>query len=126
MNIDYRLTHTLIGIETYASSCTSKLQRMEQVRATWDETEFGSFQQNTLMVCIETMIEALDAVNDMAEQLLRGPPAYTQSPDDPRQRLIELQVLGAHAHSFAKILQMSVLSPQNAEGMSVRFSTNAC
>ena len=44
---------------------------------------------------------SLEAVTDMTEQLLRGPPSNTQGPDDQRERLIELQVLGENARSLA-------------------------
>ena len=117
-NMDYQLTRTLIGIKTYASNCTSKLEDIEEIRQTWDEVVFAEMLRMDIKVCIEYATEALEAVTDMTEQLLRGPPSNSQGPDDQRERLIELQVLGENAHSVAARL------PELVDELSHRVQAN--
>lgn len=74
---------------------TSKLQGIEQIREALDieGDYFCAYARVAIGVDIEYATESCEAVIDFVEALLRGPPSYSQHPDDRRQWLIELKLL---------------------------------
>lgn len=103
MTLDFEL----LTIKVLASSCRNKLQVIKLISDAWnseDNVEFPS-ERMEIELLIEYAIQASEEVATMAEQLLSGPPAYNDNPDEQRQRQLEVHVLSAITHEYVVDLE---------------------
>jgi hypothetical protein len=103
MSLDFQL----VKIKVQASSCTHKLQAIEQIRDGWDTGVDEEFKNTRIKIRtqIEDAIHTFEEVVTMTEQLLSNPPAYNSNPSEQRQRQLEVLILGASAHDYVVDLQ---------------------
>ena len=113
--MDDQLARKLLGFKISASACTSRLEGIEQIREAWEIGESQNIARKNVRteVYVEYAIEAFEAVVDMTEQLLRGPPSENQHPDERRQRLMELELLISRANVQSVDLHLLVKELRN-------------
>lgn len=107
MSLDFQL----VKIKVQASSCTHKLQAIEQIKDgsdpgldPEDDTEFANIRME-IEVQILYAIHAFEEIVTMTEQLLSSPPSYHENPGEQRQKQLEVLVLSAGAHDYVIDLQ---------------------
>ena len=120
MTLDFEL----LKIKVLASSCRNKLQVIKQISDGWnslgDNVELSS-ERTEIELLTKYATQASEEVATMAEQLLSGPPAYNENPNEQRQRQLEVHVLSAFTHEYIVDLKTKLEElEENAE-----FATSA-
>ena len=120
----------LLKVKVLASSTTSKLQSLEQIKNAWEQEDDNEFAIVRLEIALqmEYGMQVSEEIALIAEQLLTNPPSYNDNPSERQHRLLEVLVLTASLHEYVSELekQLAALRQQVNDTMGTRVEEAYC